>query len=261
MSPPVTVSNVTSGSHGSVSFWAPVATLLFNVTSPAGYGVSRVSGPSSPTFLIARWGAFISNSTTLVVHFGPLEPVFFNETIAPGWGGLANGTNWSVSLIAVLANEPRLSVSWNTSTGLGASIGILLPRESRYWFHVHGPESYKMHVAGGGWEIAVPGHAVTRLVKFQFDWVPVTVHEQGLPLNSIWVWGFALWSNWSHVYQNVRTNTSDVLTTYVPPGHWRLDVISTTIFLGGSPYVSNATHRTIWAMPDLAPTNVSITFV
>lgn len=128
-------SNVTGRSTGSITLQEPVGTLNFTVSAPAGYGVSRVTGPDRPS----QSAATITGRTTLVVHFGPFEPLTFDEL------HLAAGTVWSVTI--------RSAYPWGgppsplTNATNGSSVGFVV---------IEGPWSYIVTVTAP--YVAHPAH-------------------------------------------------------------------------------------------------------
>ncbi len=151
-----TLTNTTFHHRGWVAFQRPLGTYGFSVASPPGYGVARVTGPHTPTYTSVN----VTGRATIVLHFGRIEPLLFNET------GLPSGSLWAVSVRSALAHGGPPGQN-NTSTS--SSLSFLLPQGGGPWaFSVTAmPSPYAPHPTHG--RVHLPLHAFTRTIKF---WIP-----------------------------------------------------------------------------------------
>ena len=154
----------------------PDGTVTFAVTGPLGFGVARITGPHTPTFTSAN----ITGPTVLGVQFGPLETLYFNESIVPHWPGLPTGTNWSVTLTPSAHGGPP---GMTTST-TGSSINFTVAKGTAYRFLVSKPSSYQP--AGGKGGLTMPARTLTKLVRFRLFTSTVTFLEHGLRYGTSW---------------------------------------------------------------------------
>jgi thermopsin len=123
----------------------------FTVTPPTGYGVAEVTGPRFPTFTTAN----VTRTTALVVHFGPLEDLYFNAT-----GSVP--ANWSVTISsAYLHGGAPGSQTKSTS---GGSIEFTNVVKGAWKFVVAAPAGYLAHPPHG--TVLVPPRTDTRAIRF-----------------------------------------------------------------------------------------------
>ncbi len=126
-------------------------TLTFSVTAPAGYGVAYVAGLRVLNYSTAD----ILGAATIVVHFGPLEDLYFNVTGAvPG--------NWSVTISSGyrIGGSPVTQTRWST----GPSIEFPQIVKGSWRFVVLGPLGATPHPARG--TVALPARTFTRSLRF-----------------------------------------------------------------------------------------------
>ncbi len=130
----------------------PSGSLTFTVSPPSGYGVAEVTGTSSPSWDTAT----ISGPTTLVVHFGPLENLYFETT------GLPSGTSWSVTISSGYSHGGVPGSQSKSS--MGSSIEFMNVVKGPWKFTVTVGSPYAAHPPSGS--VAVAAHATTKEIRF-----------------------------------------------------------------------------------------------
>ncbi len=169
--PSVSRTNTTVGGSGALSFPEPNGTVPFTVTPPAGYGVSKVTGPRHPLLGVAS----VSGPTTVVVHFAPLETLYFNET------GLPDGSLWAVNISSTVAYG---EVATHSSSSTTSSIGFTVPA-GHYQFDVTGkPAMYRAAPHRGS--VSVGDRSKTKAIRFSTVSVRVRFVEHGLRPGTEW---------------------------------------------------------------------------
>ncbi len=168
--PSVALSNTTSGATGTISFLAYEGALSYAVAPPANYGVALVTGMGSPS----QTSVNVSGVTKVVVHFGPLEKVWFNET------GLVAPVPWTVNLTPSRggAGPPATSVTTN-----GSSLNFTEPAGAKFHFTLTAPSIYRTHSKG---TFGVPASSLTKNVAFKLLTVMFYFPESGLPGGTSW---------------------------------------------------------------------------
>jgi len=169
--PPVLKGDTTSGATGSISFVEPAGALNFSIAGPAGFAVSKVTGPGSPS----QHAVNLSGSETITVKFGPLEVLTFEET------GLLPGTLWGVALTSAL---PHGGPPGTSATTHGSSLNLTLV--SGAWHFRVGTKPADMRAVPAHGGVGVPTHSVTKRIKFKPVAEKWTFHETGLPAGSEW---------------------------------------------------------------------------
>lgn len=175
--------NATVPSQGKSTVTFPVAngSVAFTVTPPAGFGVAKVTGKSSPTYSAVN----VSGPTLVVVHFGALETITFSEEIAKSWTGLPTGDNWTVTLTPHGKGEnPAVLSATNRTTPTGGSVSFVLPKGSHYLFLVTKRPDYKAAPFKGA--LGVPAKPLTKNLKFKPITGAVKFTESGLSKGTLW---------------------------------------------------------------------------
>jgi YVTN family beta-propeller protein len=164
-------SNVTVGAHGRILFDAAVGPLDFSIAPPAGYGVSRVTGPSDPS----QGAVTVNGSTTVAVSFRKLETLTFNET------GLPPGTGWGVEITSSYSHggPPAQNL-----TGTGSSISFSVVEGS--WKYQISPISTNYRSIPVRGSVTVGARAASRAVRFQLVAEELILQEQGLAPGDNW---------------------------------------------------------------------------
>jgi YVTN family beta-propeller protein len=170
--PPVVYSDITVKTKGSVTVLVPSGTVSYALTPPAGYGVSKVTGPLFPTLVSAN----VSGAkVTLAVKFGHIESLTFSETTLPTL------TPWGITLHTTLKHGGPAPESASTT---GSSVAFSVVQGS-YKYYVRGnPNTYGATPAHGSVTVGV--RAITKTVKFALVTATVVFHEVGLGKGTPW---------------------------------------------------------------------------
>ncbi len=171
-------------STGSLTILVPNGSFPLNISSPHGYGVTRISGPGGPN----QTGLSVTGDVRVVyrISFGQLEAVTFyqNLTRAHGTSHMYTGAPWQVYLNSSWARggDPVSHLLTGTNFSLGP---VLLPQGGRYTFQVTGfPSIYRVAPGHGGF--AVPAQPFYRPIAFHLLTAPVKFSESGLKSPFTW---------------------------------------------------------------------------
>ncbi len=180
-SPPVAKTNTTTvRSHGGLVFLEPQGPLTFAITAPSGYGVAKVTGPASAN-ATQTTASVATVPLNLVVTFGPLEILYFNESALPQFRAYS-GAVWSVALTPSLSHGGPPSQSAHTN---GTSITFLVPHGATYHYYILTPGSeYKAAPSFG--TVGIPEHYLGKIVKFTLLVKSIVFHETGLTSHQSW---------------------------------------------------------------------------
>jgi hypothetical protein len=170
-SPATTLSNTTYRSAGKIVFFEQNGTLPFNVTAPANYGISAVTGASAPS----QTSGTVAGITVFTVHFGPFENLSFNET------GLPSGATWGVTITSSL---PHGGPAGQNATTNSSSITFSVVKGS-YKFQIT-PKPVTYTAAPSHGSVGVPTHSVVKNIRFKIVGEKLVFHESGLSTGTIW---------------------------------------------------------------------------
>jgi YVTN family beta-propeller protein len=170
-SPPAVRNNTTFGSAGTVVFSEPAGTINYSFAQPAGYAVERVTGPLFPT----QTSASIVGPTVLTVRFALIETLTFNET------GLAPGAVWGISIVS---SFPHGGPNGQNATSNGTSIAFSVVGGPWKFSVTTKPTTVFAFPHKG--TVGVPGHAVTKVIKFKLVGEKVVFKETGLTSGTRW---------------------------------------------------------------------------
>jgi len=154
----ITLSGTTENSSSDVVTFS-VAQGLYPLAArpPPGYGLSRILGPDEP----AVDQVSIGGAVEFRLHFTPLEPLFFNETV-PG-RTLPPGTFWSVQILPAARSGGPLPRSAGTTN---RSIQFTVPGKTTYRFVVtYVPANYRAKPSHGSITVGV-AHPKTKIIRF-----------------------------------------------------------------------------------------------
>jgi YVTN family beta-propeller protein len=171
-SPAILLTNTTVRGRGTLEFLEPTGVLTYTITSPAGYAVSSVTGPRTPT----QTSANVTDAPlSLVVTFGPLETLTFSET------GLPASSLWGVAIQTALHSGGPPSQSASTH---GTSVAFTVVKGS--WKFETTPKPSTYHASPAKGTIGVAAHAATKTIKFAVFTTTVLFEERGLFPNTHW---------------------------------------------------------------------------
>lgn len=170
--PTVVRTNTTFRASGTLTFFEPNGSLSFTITPPSGYGVARVAGPRGTTQTSTNLSSL---SVVLRVVFGPLEPLYVNET------GLPSGASWGVTISSGFAHGGAPSQNGSSS---GPSILFTV---------VKGPWKYSIDARPSTYRPALPHGAIhvgprpaQATVRFLLVGERIVFTEAGLPSGTLW---------------------------------------------------------------------------
>ncbi|MGP8078363.1 MAG: hypothetical protein ACLQC7_01700 [Thermoplasmata archaeon] len=170
--PPVLRTNTTVRSKGILEFLEPNGTLSYTVGSPAGYGVSKVTGPRTPTQSSAN---LTGAPATFTITFGPFETLTFLET------GLASGALWGVAIQPSLHHGGPAPQTLATH---GASIAFTVVKDSWKYLITTSPIADRALNPHGA--VAVGKLPVTKTIRFVLNTARVVFKEAGLVRGTLW---------------------------------------------------------------------------
>jgi hypothetical protein len=155
-------SNTTRNESGALAFAGTPGLVTFNVTAPSGFGLAKVTGgPRTTTYDSVELQRY---RTTLVLHFGILETVYFNIT-----GVRPDGLTWNVTLTPLSPRYAPGSEGTNVTSAAGASIMFTLIKGAAYRFSVDVTPTtnvtYGARPSHG--VLAVPDHTVVKLISLR----------------------------------------------------------------------------------------------
>ncbi len=172
----------TTMSRGAIGLQEPNGSLNFTIHPPAGFGVARISGPGAPN----QTEGTVAGPRTWVVTFGPLVPLYFNESALPQLD-LYPGAAWSVLLTPRLAHGGPAPQSGETN---GTSVNFTVPAGAAYTFTVTilapGAGSYKIAPAHGGATVPLTKPNAVKTIKFKLLTQTVVFKESHLAKGNNW---------------------------------------------------------------------------
>jgi len=171
-SPPVVRSDVTVRSKGTILALVQSGLIDYTISGPAGYAVSKVTGPLQPTQSSANASG---SKITLAVKFGHVETLTFSET------GLPPDSPWGVSLRSALHHGGPAGQSNSTT---GSSVGFTIVQGSWKFVVTGNPTTYGAKPGHG--TLTVPDHALTKNLKFKLVTATVTFRAVGLGAGTPW---------------------------------------------------------------------------
>ncbi|MGB6501584.1 MAG: YncE family protein [Thermoplasmata archaeon] len=170
--PPVTHSNTTVHGRGIIHLAATTLLLDYSVIPPSGYGVSKVTGPRTPS----QEAVTLSGAPSkFVIAFGPIETLTFEEV------GLPPSTSWGVSIDSPLHFGGPMG---QTATTTGSSIEFTVVKDA-WKFQVTTPEKTFRSTPGKG-TATVGKVAVVKHLTFRPVTAVVYFEESGLALGTHW---------------------------------------------------------------------------
>ncbi len=162
---------------GSVVLTQPNGTLTFNVAAPAGYGLAKVTGKSSPTYYTVN----VSGATNIVLHFGLLTKVYFNETNVSAWTGLPAGSHWNVTLTPKGKGQ-NPTVLYKDTTG--SFVNWTLPKGAHYLFKIGHRADYKAAPFKGA--VGVGAHTLVKKIKFKPITATIKFQDTNFTKGTFW---------------------------------------------------------------------------
>lgn len=169
-SPTKTYNGTTSGKVGEITVAEPIGAITYSFGEPAGYAVSKVTGPGLPSQSTVN----VSAKTTLTVTFALLETMTFSEL------GLPNGTSWGISLHSSL---PHGGPGPQNGTTTNSSLTFTLVGGS-WKYVVSVPTDYKAKPAKGS--VGIHTAPRTKTIKFALVTEKVIFSETGLHKGTMW---------------------------------------------------------------------------
>ncbi len=163
-------------SKGTINVSEPLGWFVFQLGFPSGYGVARITGPGTPDQTEVNISAA---GAVWHIIFGPLEPVYFNETNVSDLQ-LYPGGVWGVSLLPTLPHGGPSPLQGVTN---GTSIMFLVPTGASFKFSVvaYGIYGSDYRISPSHGALQVPHHPWAKVVKFHLLTARVVFLESGLP--------------------------------------------------------------------------------
>ena len=129
---------VTVSTGTAVDFVEPIGPVALSVIPPAGYGLAAISGRGNPGQTQGR----LTGPTAWQLWFGPLETLFFNETLIRAWD-LPGSMTWGVDLTPFYGEAgPTAQHSINTTYGTLGSVRFTVPSGAIYRYTISAPPGY-----------------------------------------------------------------------------------------------------------------------
>lgn len=170
--PAYTASNKTVHASGKIVLLLSAGVVPFTATPPAGYAISKVTGPDDPTQDSAN---VTSRPATFVIQFGPIEALTFTEV------GLPAHAEWGIAIHTALRHGgPGPQSATSTSTTIEFSV----VKGAWKFSLTESPASYVTHSTRGS--ISVGPRPATKTLRFRAITAAVLFEEAGLPAGKSW---------------------------------------------------------------------------
>jgi YVTN family beta-propeller protein len=171
-SPPIVTTNTTVRTTGRIPLQELVGPFTFAILPPAGFGITSVTGPRTPTQTSAN---LTTTPSTLLVTFGPFETLTFTEV------GLPASTHWAMTVSSTVLHGGAPSQSRSSTT---STIAFTVVRGGWKFAVTAKPAIYKSTPPRGS--VIVPASPVSRTIRFSLLTAVVVFEESGLPTGTHW---------------------------------------------------------------------------